>query len=330
MEIPKKTGDEAYRLDTLRSLRLLDTSPEERFDRITRIAARALGTPWSLLNLVDEHRLWVKSRHGLETMEIPRELSFCGHAIHDDDILVVPDTVDDERFSDNPWVTGEPGIRFYAGCPLSAANGSKVATLCVCDSEPREFSADDMTLLRDLANMAEQELDAARPATLDALTGLSDQNSFFHLSRHMLNLCERLERPATLVYFRLGGEQFSNALHGHSRGDRMLMSFADILLSVSRESDVRGRVDHDEFAILLANCEKARVDVVLERISAALSEYRHVDAPEQRLEFHATALEYDPERHEDVKLLVDEAARLLHQELHPKKKARKRPAKPVY
>lgn len=330
MKRPRKTSDEAYRLDTLRSLRLLDTPPEERFDRITRIAARALGTSWAMLNLVDEHRLCVKSSRGLDIREIPRDLSFCGHTILDDDILVIPDACKDRRFKDNPYVTGDPGIRFYAGCPLSAANGTMVASLCVCDSEPRDFSEDEMVLLRDLANIAEQELDAARPATLDALTGLSDPNSFFHLSRHMLNLCERLERPATLVYFRLGGKHFRNALHGHSRGDRLLMSFADVLLAVSRESDIRGRVDQDEFAVLLANCEKSRVDVVLDRIRSALSEYRHVIDPEQRLEFHATALEFEPERHEDVKLLVDEAARLLHQELHPKKKTRKRPTKPVY
>lgn len=330
MEAPRKTRDEAYRLDTLRSLRLLDTQPEERFDRITRIARRALGTPWAMLNLVDEHRLYVKSRDGLEMDEIPRDLSFCGHAIHDDDILVVSDARQDPRFSDNPYVIGEPGIRFYAGCPLSAANGGKVATLCVCDDRARAFSEEDMVLLRDLANMAEQELDAARPASLDALTGLSDRSSFFHLARHMLNLCERLERPATLVYFRLAGDAFRNALHGHSRGDRLLMRFADVLLSVSRESDVRGRVDEDEFAVLLSNCERARVEEVLERIRRALADYHHADDPAHQLEFHAAALEYDPERHEDVKLLVDEAARLLHLQLHPKKKTRKPPVNPVY
>lgn len=329
MKKPRKTSDEAYRLDTLQALRLLDTPPEERFDRITRIAARTLGTSWAMLNLVDEHRLCVKSSLGLDLREIPRDLSFCGHTILDDDILVIPDTSKDRRFKDNPYVTGDPGIRFYAGCPLSAANGTMVASLCVCDSEPRDFSEEDMVLLRDLANIAEQELDAARPASLDALTGLSDSKSFFHLSRHMLNLCERLDRPATLVYLRLGGKHFRNTLHGHSRWDRLLMSFADILLSVSRESDIRGRVDQDEFGMLLANCEKSRVDVVLDRLRTALSEYRHGTDSEQRLEFHATALEFDPERYEDVKLLLDEAARLLHQQLHPKK-TRKRHIKPVY
>lgn len=330
MKAPPRTADEAYRLDTLRSLRLLDSPPEERFDRLTRIARRALGTPWAMLNLVDDQRLYVKSCSGLDFTEIPREMSFCAHTIHDDDIMIVADARDDERFTDNPYVRQEPGILFYAGCPLSAANGSKVATLCVCDNRPRQFNEDDMTLLRDLANIAERELDAPVAGALDALTGLSDQSGFFHLCRHMLNLCERLERPATLVYFRLGDGLVESPLHGHAEGDRLLMSFADVLLAVSRESDVRGRVDSHEFAVLLANCGQSRVEMILERVQAALAGMPAETAGDNPLLFHAAAVEYDPEKHEDARLLVDEAARKLSEKLHPHRKKRKPPTNPVY
>ncbi len=330
MEPPRKTAEEAFRLDTLHSLRLLDTPPEERFDRLCRIARRMLDTPWAMLTLVDDERLWIKASCGLDLHEIPREYSFCGHALHDDDFLVVSDAGVDPRFADNPYVTDDPGIAAYAGCPVAAGNGSRVGTLCVCDARPHEFPEEDLVLLRDLANIAERELDAPRAGTLDALTGLSDPDGFYALARQTLTFCERFRHPATLAFFQLGEGDIQSPLHGHAMADRLLSRFADILLTSSRESDVRGRVDTGEFAILLPNCDQARVDRVLERINAALSEYRHVDDPERAPRVHAAAVEYDPQRHDDIKLLVDEAAWQLNRQLHPENRPEKSNMKPVY
>lgn len=330
MEPPPKVPEERFRLDTLHSLGLLDTPPEERFDRITRIARRVLNVPWAMITLIDAKRLWVKSRCGLELEEIPRDLSFCAHAIHDDDILVIPDAGEDPRFADNPYVVDEPGIRAYAGCPLAAGNGNRMGTLCVLDDQPRQLSEDDEVLLRDLANIVEREMEGPRSGTLDSLTGVSDSRSFYDLSRQMLNFCERLEYPVTLVFFRLGEFDTPSPLHGHARADRVLMNFADILLSTSRESDVRGRVDTHEFAVLLANCDQQRVEAVLERINTALAEYRHLDRPDQAPRVHAAAVEYDPDRHEDVKTLVDEAGWKLHRDLYPGPQKDKSDIKPVY
>lgn len=330
MEPPPKVPEERYRLDTLYSLGLLDTPPEERFDRITRIARRVLDVPGSMITLIDEQRLWVKSRSGIELEEMPRELSFCAHAIHDDDILVVADAARDGRFADNPYVVNEPGIRAYAGCPLAAGNGNRMGTLCVCDDQPRHFSGDDEVLLRDLANIAERELEGPRSGTLDTLTGVSDSQTFYSLARHMLTFCERMEYPATLVFFQLGEADIQSPLHGHAQADRILMNFADILLSTSRESDVRGRVDTNEFALLLANCDKSRVDTVLDRVNEALAEYRHMDRPNQAPRVYAAAVEYQPDRHEDVKTLVDEASWKLHRDLYPGQEKDKSNIKPVY
>src|ERR1700752_1549332 len=116
MLTPALPADENTRLDTLRALNILDTSPEERFDRLTRLAKRLFGVPIALVNLVDADRQWFKSCVGLSATETPRDISFCGHAILGDDILLVPDAGVDERFHDNPLVTGDPNIRFYAGC----------------------------------------------------------------------------------------------------------------------------------------------------------------------------------------------------------------------
>jgi CheY-like chemotaxis protein/HPt (histidine-containing phosphotransfer) domain-containing protein len=137
---------------------MLDTPPEERFDRITRTAAHMFGVPIALVTLVDEERQWFKSCQGVSITETPRNVSFCAYAILGTDVMVVPDARLDPRFADNPLVTGEPFLRFYAGYPLAAANGSRPGTLCVLDTTPRTFSAEDRQLLRDLAAWAEREL----------------------------------------------------------------------------------------------------------------------------------------------------------------------------
>ena len=130
--------DDDRRVRDLEQLGILDTDPEECFDRLTRLAAVLTGAPISLVSLVDDRRQWFKSRQGLGATETPRDISFCGHAIAHDELFVVPDATLDERFADNPLVLGDPFIRFYAGAPLVNRNGSRLGTLCVIDTEPRE------------------------------------------------------------------------------------------------------------------------------------------------------------------------------------------------
>jgi len=137
VEPPLSPANEAKRIEALRSLQVLDTPPEERFDRITKIAQHVFDVPIALVSLVDESRQWFKSKQGLEVCETGRDVSFCGHAILRDDALVVPDAFLDKRFADNPLVTGEPHVRFYAGHPLADAAGFKLGTLCIIDHRPR-------------------------------------------------------------------------------------------------------------------------------------------------------------------------------------------------
>ena len=151
-------ANESQRLKALRGLKLLDTASEERFDRITRLATRILNVPIAYVTLVDESREFKKSRYGSDTVETPRETSFCAHAILEDKQLVVPDAQTDPRFLDNALVTGKPYIRFYAGNPIAAPDGSLVGTLCVIDRQPRIPSAEDLQALKDLAMIAQSEL----------------------------------------------------------------------------------------------------------------------------------------------------------------------------
>jgi GAF domain-containing protein len=162
--------DEARRLQSLRSLRLLDSAAEERFDRHTRIAAGLFEVPIALVSLVDEDRQWFKSRHGTDFEQTPREQAFCAHTILDPAVMQVPDTLADDRFADNPLVTGAPRVRFYAGAPLAAPDGSRVGTLCLIDQRARRLDAQQLGLLRDLADLVEAELAAAPAAPVKPLT----------------------------------------------------------------------------------------------------------------------------------------------------------------
>src|SRR2546421_10612673 len=160
MKLPLKPHNEAHRLTTLRRFDLLATLPEQALDDLTALAAYICGTPISLISLVDEKRQWFKSKVGWAANETPRELSFCAHAILQPDLFIVPDTAKDDRFVDNPLVTEDPRIRFYAGAPLIASDGQAVGTLCIVDRVPRELSAVQQESLRALARqvMAQLEL----------------------------------------------------------------------------------------------------------------------------------------------------------------------------
>ena len=146
------SSQESARLEALTRYQILDTAAEASFDNLTRLAAAICEAPISLVSLVDEDRQWFKSRHGLDATQTPREQAFCAHALHGEDVLVVEDACEDPRFVDNPLVTGDPGIRFYAGAPLRVEGLHSLGTLCVIDRVPRSLSADQLhalTILRD-------------------------------------------------------------------------------------------------------------------------------------------------------------------------------------
>jgi len=155
---PALHPDESFRLAALRDLAVLDSAPEERFDRLTRIAQKMFGVRAALIGLVDSDRVWFKSRSSRGRRTIPRRLSFCGHTILGDDLLFVSDARRDPRFGDNPMVTAKSGILFYAGAPLRGTGGAPVGSFCLIDSRPRRLSPGSRSLLQDIAGAAESEL----------------------------------------------------------------------------------------------------------------------------------------------------------------------------
>ena len=150
--------NESERIASLKKLQILDTPPEERFDLLTKLATKVFNVPISTITLVDANREWFKSVCGLDEKEGDRAISFCGHALVENKMLVVTDTTKDERFLDNPMVIGDPYIRFYAGVPIMSADGHRIGVFCIKDTKPRELSKDDIEILEGLAKWAELEI----------------------------------------------------------------------------------------------------------------------------------------------------------------------------
>ncbi len=168
MKEPDLPANENERMAALLDLKILDTAPEEVFDRITRLAAHIIDAPVVLMTFLDEDRNWFKSKIGVDFADSPRNISFCGHAIHNDEVMMVPDAQEDERFADNPLVAEMPNVRFYAGAPLILSDGIRLGTLCAFDMQPRVLSDEQIGALRDLASVAVDELDLRKSVEVEA------------------------------------------------------------------------------------------------------------------------------------------------------------------
>lgn len=157
LQAPVLTNDRE-RVAALDRLAILDTPAEERFDRVVRLLKRIFDMPMAYISLIDANRQWFKAACGIDAKETARDISFCGHAIAQDDTFIVSDAREDSRFADNPLVTGEPFLRFYAGQPLWSSDKFKVGTLCIADRRPRQFDESSRAILRELAKIVEREL----------------------------------------------------------------------------------------------------------------------------------------------------------------------------
>ncbi len=313
MQSPDIPEDEAFRLATLKSLNVLDTESEERFDRLTRMCKRLFGVPIALVSLVDENRQWFKSCVGLGVNETSRDISFCGHAILGNEIFVIPDATRDARFADNPLVLDEPHIRFYAGCPLKSHNGSKLGTLCIIDREPRTLAQEDMETLQDLASMVERELAAVQLATLDDLTKISNRRGFLALAQHTLNLCVRQQLPASLVFVDLNDFKPINDNYGHSEGDRALITFTEQMKNTFRESDLFARLGGDEFVILFSNASNETARKTMKRFAESLKALNKAANRGYDITFSYGIVEFDPDKHYSVETLLAEGDSLMYE-----------------
>jgi len=280
--------DEAARLASLRDLGILYTPAEERFDRVTRLACRLLDVPLAMVTLIDADAQWFKSRQGMGERENPRAVSFCAHAILGEETMVVPDTHLDPRFADNPLVTGEPFIRFYAGHPL-AANGSRVGTLCALDRRPRAIAAADLAVLRDLAAWVENELqvtalsaaqreliserdDLKRRAMLDPLTHLWNRGAIVDVLERELARARRAGETVSVILADLDRFKAINDTRGHAAGDAARLEAARRMRGAVRAYDAIGRYGGEEFLVVLGDCDADAASAIAEAIRRRLAE----------------------------------------------------------
>lgn len=294
--------DDARRVAALRALRVAGTLPEERFDRITRLACQVFSVPIARIHLIDQQRLWVKSHHGLALTEMVRDSSFCGHAILHDAPLVVHDCLLDMRFSDSPLVVGQTQLRFYAGQPLHAADGARVGTLCIFDRQPRSLSDSELVALADLASLVDHELCSQVQDLADELTGLTNGRGFIVVAEHVLAMCRRLGQPASVV---------AVDLDGHDGDDASLRAFSQLLYQHFRASDIVARLGNDEFAVL---CSGASTSHVVQSLKRLRDEFARAPLAEKNpnLSWNAGTAEFHPALDADIHALLRVAGARKH------------------
>jgi diguanylate cyclase (GGDEF)-like protein len=236
---------------------VLDTGRESRFDDLTCLAASICETPYSLVSLVDTNRLFFKSAHGMDVREVPHPDFFCGHAIRQRDVFIVPDATKDPRFAGHPLVVDGPRVRFYAGAPLVTPQDHALGTLCVVDVAPRKLDARQIETLRILARQAMCQLDLNLQAMRDPLTGLYNRRQLDEgLHREVLR-ARRIEAPVGVMAIDVDHFKRVNDTLGHEVGDSALRGVAQELASCVREEDIACRAGGEEFVIILPGTGKA-------------------------------------------------------------------------
>lgn len=308
-DIPK---DEKSRLKTLVSLNILDTFHEERFDRLTRMACKLFDVPIAMVTLVDDKRQWFKSCVGLNVSETARDISFCGHAILSDEVLVVSDAEKDVRFADNPLVIGDPHIRFYAGCPIKSLNGSRLGTLGIIDGKARTLNKHDLDVLKDLASMVERELAFIELATVDELTGLSNRRGFMTNARYVINLCDRQQISCSLIFIDLNDFKKINDKFGHAEGDNALVDFSSLIKNNFRNSDILARLGGDEFVVLLTDTSRNAAEIAMNKLLKSVDEYYFETNHGYRVSFSYGIVEPDFNQHVKIEKLLDDADSLMY------------------
>lgn len=281
---------ETLRLAELSSLAIFYTPLDVRFDRLTRLAQRALGTPVAAIALLHQGQLWFKSVQSWNVHELALEDSFCARTLSKDEITVIEDTRLDKDLSSHPLVAGSTKFRFYAGVPLHDRSGLPVGTLAVYDQKPREMTPHDLQALRDLGDLAQRELLATEVATaqaqllakldiarrsamIDALTRVWNRGAAQELLSVAVEQANSDDTALGVIMVDVVRFKDINDNCGHQVGDQVLRRVASTLVSCVREGDAVCRYGGDEFLIILQNTNREELERVTERLRERVGEF---------------------------------------------------------
>lgn len=315
MSIASIPANEEQRLAALARYAILDTPPEESFDRIARIVAETIGVPIALVSLIDRDRQWFKARHGLDVAEMPRDIAFCAHAILTDDLMVIEDATQDPRFADNPLVTQAPAIRFYAGAPLHMPNGINLGTLCAVGLSPRTLSESHRQLLLDLAHLVVDEMEL-RIALQAALKETAEQIDLTALKNEFISVVtHELRTPLTSIRGALGmldagilGHLPDKAREAVAIAHRNAVNLADLvddLLDMQKLESGRLEFEFSSVgtaALLKETCEnlqalaasrRVQVETIIEEDTVIISDAQHLRQALTNL--MSNAIKFSPE-----------------------------------
>lgn len=293
MQAPGLPENEAQRLATLHSLKILDTPSDDRFDRYARISTRIFDVPMAVVSLVDRYRQWFKAAEGLDAKETPREISFCGHAILGDDVFEIQNARRDPRFRDNPLVIDRPNIRFYAGAPLAAPNGHKLGTLCIIDRIPRRLSDDQKTMLKNLADMVVSEM----INYVDTETGLANRNALILSGSKYFD-----EAPEKRIFSMLLFD-INDAVAAHNDAESSVSpreKFGALLKEHFTQAQTVAHVDGRYFCVLIGDMSDHDRSKAISRLTTDARKSLFSNWSRKEFSPLVGVVEFDPEKHVSI------------------------------
>ena len=270
--------DEAERVSALHALGVLDQPRQADLDAAARLAAYVCGTSTAVVNLIDSARQWQAAAFGVEPQETPRDEAMCAHTVLGTQVVHTADARTDERFADNPFVTGRrAAVRMYASAPLVTRDGHAIGSVCAHDERVGRLDETQLGLLRDIADqvmalfeMRRMAASLARIAGRDQLTGLADRRKLETAVANAISRAERGLGTPSVVVVDLDGLRAVNDVHGHAAGDAVLKAAAQRLTGTVRSIDTVGRLGGDEFAVLLDHTGGPGAEAALRRLRASL------------------------------------------------------------